>query len=103
MVPLNNKPMSKVMMDTIRSAVPGSVTYTSTADTSVIVMAMRNQARPASGFMSLHQMTSHVTAPIAFLERRYDLFAYLASKDRAAGMECTTRWYLQQAGHIQAA
>jgi hypothetical protein len=103
MVPMNNKPMSRVSVDTIRSAEPGSVKYTNTADANVIVMAMRNQARPASGFISRHQMTSHITIPVRFLERRYDLFADLAHISRAAGMECATGWQLQQAGHIRAA
>jgi len=47
MAPLNSKPMSKVISDTTRSAVTGSVKYTNIPDTTMIVMAIRNQARPA--------------------------------------------------------
>ena len=56
-----------MITDTTRSAVPDSVKYTSTADTKVIVVAIRNQARPRSGFMRLHQVTGHITTPARFL------------------------------------
>jgi len=88
---MNNKPMINVITETTRSAVPGSVKYTNTPDTNVRVTAMRNQARPASGFMSLDQMAGGVTAPVSFLQRWHNLFAHLACKDRAAGMERATR------------
>src|SRR4030095_14345908 len=103
MVPMNNKPMINVITETTRSAVPDLVAYTNTADTNVIVTAIRNQARPASGFMRLHQMTGGFTAPVSFLQRWYDLFAHLACKDWTAWMKRTTGWQLQQARHIHAA
>jgi hypothetical protein len=33
----------------------------------VIIMAIRNQARPASGFMGMYQMTSYIATPVGFL------------------------------------
>src|SRR5688572_19558694 len=99
-MPMNSRPVSNVITDTIRSAVPGSVRYASAADTNVIIMAIRNQACPASGFIGLYQMTSCLTTPVGFLEWRYDLFAHLACKDWTAGMERAARRKSQQAGHI---
>ena len=92
MVPMNNKPMISVITEMTRSAVPGSVKYTNTADTNVIVTAMRNQARPASGFMKLHQMTRGLTAPVGLFEWWHDFFAHLARKDRTTRMEVATGW-----------
>jgi hypothetical protein len=92
MVPMNNKPMINVITDMTRSALPGSVKYTNAADSNVIVVAIRNQACPALGFMKLHQVTGYVTAPIALFERWHDFFAHLACKERAAGMERATCW-----------
>jgi len=95
MVPVNSKPMSKVISDTTRSAVPGSVKYTNSADITMIVIVIRNQARPASGFIDLHQMTSYFAAPVGFLERWHNFFTHLAHKGWATGMERTTGWQLQ--------
>jgi len=92
MVPVNSKPMSRVSSDTTRSAVPGSVKYTNSADITVIMMATRNQERPASGFIYLHQMTGYFAAPVCFLERRHNFFTHLAYKSGATGMERTARW-----------
>ena len=89
---MNNKPMSNVSSDMTRSAVPGSVKYTKMADANVMIVAMRNQARPASGFIGLHQVASYVAAPVGFLQRWYNFFTYFARKEWTAGMECTTRW-----------
>ena len=102
-MPMNSKPVSNVITDTTRSAVPGSVRYTSVADTNVIIVAIRNQACPASGFISVYQMTSYIAAPVGFLERRHDFFAHLARKYRTAGMERAACRQSQQAGHICAA
>src|ERR671918_2351936 len=96
-MPMNSRPVSNVITDTTRSAVPGSVRYTNSADTNVIIMAIRNQACPASGFIGLYQMTSRLAAPVGFLEWRYDVFAYLARKDWTAGMERAARRQSQQA------
>src|SRR5688572_14936462 len=99
-MPMNSRPVSNVITDTTRSAVPGSVRYTNAADTNVIVMAIRNQACPASGFISMYQMTSYIAAPVGFLEWRYDFFAHLAREYWTAGMECAARRQSQQARHI---
>jgi hypothetical protein len=87
MVPMNDKPMINVITETTRSAVPGSVNKISAADINVIVVAMRNQARPASGFMRVHQMTGDITSPVRSLQRRHYVLAYLSDEHRAAGME----------------
>lgn len=94
MTPMNSKPMISVTTDTTRSAVPGSVKYTNTADVNVRVVAIRNQARPASGFIGRHQMTGYITAPLGFFEQRDNIFAYLACKGWAAGMEWAACWQL---------
>ena len=95
MVTMNNRPINSVITDTTRSALPGSVKYTSTAETTVIMVAMRNQARPASGFIGVHQVTGCITAPFTSLEQRYNFFTHLAGKDWTAGMERAARWQPQ--------
>ena len=102
-MPMNNKPISNVITDMTRSAVPGSVKNINAADTTVIIMAIRNQACPASGFMSLYQMTGYFTAPVGFFKWRHNSFTHLTNKSWAAGVECAARWQSQQAGHICAA
>lgn len=91
MMPMNNNPISNVITDMTRSAVPGSVKNTKAADTTVIIMAIRNHACPASGFMSLYQMTGYFTAPLGFFEWRHDSFTHLTNKGWAAGMERAAR------------
>jgi len=95
--------MSSVSTDTTLSAVPGSVKYTNAADTNVIIMAIRNQACPASGFMGMYQVTSDLAAPFSALQRRYDPFTDLPNKGWAAGVKSAARWKAQQARHICAA
>ena len=90
MMPMNSRPMSNVIIDTTRSALPGSVKYNRAADTNVISTAIRNQACPASGFIGMYQMTSHIAAPVGFLQWRDDFFAHLANKGWAAGVERAT-------------
>jgi hypothetical protein len=40
----------------------------------VIVVAMRNQARPASGFIGLYQMAGDLAVPTGFFQLRRNLF-----------------------------
>ncbi len=86
-VAMNRSPMINVITDTTRSAVPGLVKKTSTADTKVMVVAMRNHARPTSGFMRIHQVTSDVTAPFCSLKWRHNFFADFSQKEGTARME----------------
>ena len=94
MVPMNDKPMINVTTETTRSAVPGSVKKISATDINVIVMAMRNQARPASGFMSMHQVTGNITSPVRSFQRRNHVLADLSHEHRTTGMERATGWHL---------
>src|SRR5690349_2075136 len=99
-VPMNISPISNVITDTTRSAVPGSVKKTNPAESTVMVIAMRNQARPTSGFIMIHQVAGDITAPLCPLERRHDFFADFSQKEGTARMERATGWQLQETRHV---
>jgi hypothetical protein len=56
----------------------------------VIVVAIRNQACPASGFISVDEMTGDITAPFGLLEQRHNNYAHFTDIERTARMERET-------------
>ena len=92
MMPMNSRPRINVIIDTTRSAVPGLVKNTNTAETNVIVVAILNQACRASGFIGVDEMTSDITAPFGFLEQRHNFFTHFSHIKGTAGMERAARW-----------